>query len=269
MASNVLKLRIPHENIEPLPFVDGMDIRETDDVLKAATELDRVAKDRGMRVMMWHDISSQEPLVDADSRSINAHVFDNETENESLYEDYEKALRSQIFRACRVETEPFWVNARGFHTDWRNRRLDEISLDDFEETCLVKAAIVIPVHLAFGQIGVAVFVSLDEGKDSLADEFTKFGKFFSDLARRFVVGYTRCSTRNPYLPNETLLTKREIECIRWAAFGKTDLEIGMILGCSHATVRYHIKRTCEKLSAVNRTQSVFKACQLGFVGAAS
>jgi len=73
--------------------------------------------------------------------------------------------------------------------------------------------------------------------------------------------------RNKYL-EEMKLSKREVECLRWAAIGKTDGEISMILSRSHATVRYHVHRAGEKLNAVNRSQTVFKAGQLGYLGAA-
>ena len=56
---------------------------------------------------------------------------------------------------------------------------------------------------------------------------------------------------------------------RVAAIGKTDKEISLILALSHATVRYHIQRAGEKLNAVNRSQAVFKAGQLGYLGAAA
>ena len=41
----------------------------------------------------------------------------------------------------------------------------------------------------------------------------------------------------------------------------------MILSRSHATVRYHIHRASEKLNSVNRAQTIFKAGQLGYIGA--
>jgi DNA-binding NarL/FixJ family response regulator len=41
----------------------------------------------------------------------------------------------------------------------------------------------------------------------------------------------------------------------------------MILNRSHATIRYHIHRVGEKLNAVNRAQAIFKAGQLGYLGA--
>lgn len=266
MASNVLKLRRPDESAEPLQLEDAASIHGKADVLDAAMVLERVARDRGMRIMMWHDISSQEPLVDAEGRAINACVFGCDTQDEALCNYYKKALRSQVIRACRVESEPFWVNRHGFRTRWQNPSLNQIELEDFEKRCLVKAAIVVPVHLPFGQIASAVFVSLDETKDDLASEFAQFGKLLAYLARQFLAGYVNTMRDNPYLPTSNVLSDRQVECLRWAAFGKTDDEIAMILDMSHAAVRYHIKRTCEELGAVNRTQCVFKASQLGYLG---
>jgi len=52
------------------------------------------------------------------------------------------------------------------------------------------------------------------------------------------------------------LSKREIECLRWVANGKTDWEIGQILSISSATVTVHVKAATKKLKSVNRTQAV-------------
>ena len=62
------------------------------------------------------------------------------------------------------------------------------------------------------------------------------------------------------------LTKREVECLRWAAAGKMNEEIGIILGLQRTTVRFHIRSASVKLDAVNRDQTMFKAAQLGFLG---
>ena len=40
----------------------------------------------------------------------------------------------------------------------------------------------------------------------------------------------------------------------------------MILARSCATVRFHIHNAANKLQAVNRSQTVFKATQLGYLG---
>ena len=56
---------------------------------------------------------------------------------------------------------------------------------------------------------------------------------------------------------------------RLAYIGKTDLEISMIMSRSRATVRFHIHNASMKLNAVNRSQTVFKAAQLGYISLAT
>lgn len=59
---------------------------------------------------------------------------------------------------------------------------------------------------------------------------------------------------------ETPLSTRERECLRWAAAGKTTEEVAVILGLSHETVRVYFKRAMRKLGATNRAQAVARAC---------
>ena len=52
------------------------------------------------------------------------------------------------------------------------------------------------------------------------------------------------------------LTKREIECLRWVATGKTDWEISQLLGIAAPTVHFHVERAKKKLDATTRAQAV-------------
>lgn len=52
------------------------------------------------------------------------------------------------------------------------------------------------------------------------------------------------------------LTAREEEIIYWVGQGKTNADIGLILGISSNTVRNHLYNASEKLSASNRTELV-------------
>lgn len=54
------------------------------------------------------------------------------------------------------------------------------------------------------------------------------------------------------------LTSRESECLRWIADGKTDVEVGKILGISPRTVRFHINNAKIKLGVATRIQAVAK-----------
>lgn len=55
------------------------------------------------------------------------------------------------------------------------------------------------------------------------------------------------------------LTEREKECLKWAASGKSNKEIGMILNISSRTVEHHFENCYRKLNAVSREQAVAKA----------
>jgi DNA-binding CsgD family transcriptional regulator len=59
------------------------------------------------------------------------------------------------------------------------------------------------------------------------------------------------------------LTPREADVLRWIAVGKTNWEIGQILGLSERTVKFHLYNSFGKLNVVNRTQAVIKARECG------
>jgi DNA-binding CsgD family transcriptional regulator len=59
------------------------------------------------------------------------------------------------------------------------------------------------------------------------------------------------------------LTGREQEVVRWLAAGKTDRDIGDILGISPRTVHKHLQRIYEKLGVETRTAAVVRAMGLG------
>lgn len=61
------------------------------------------------------------------------------------------------------------------------------------------------------------------------------------------------------------LTAREIECLRWASRGKSEWEIGTILGISEHTSEKHLISARSKLSAANRVQAVAEAIRRGYI----
>jgi DNA-binding CsgD family transcriptional regulator len=56
-----------------------------------------------------------------------------------------------------------------------------------------------------------------------------------------------------------LITPRELEVLHWLAGGKTDRDIGDILGISPRTVHKHLQRIYEKLGVECRTAAVVRA----------
>ena len=59
-----------------------------------------------------------------------------------------------------------------------------------------------------------------------------------------------------------LLTARELEIVKWLYYGKSNIEIGMILSISPLTVKNHVQKILRKLNVLNRTQAVGKALTL-------
>ena len=205
----------------------------------------------GLRTAVTHNVASREPMRDGNGAVLASEVFGFRGEEARWWEVPQLALSSPIVHACRVEAEPFWCNAHGFRTRLPNPLLDVIDLHDFRIRAMTAAAIVVPIHLPFGQIGAASFLSPEPEANDLSDAYSCAADALAVLARAL---------------GSISLTKREVECLRWAAAGKTNEEIGIILGLQRTTVRFHIRSASVKLDAVNRDQTMFKAAQLGFLG---
>ncbi len=246
--------------------VKAVRVANPQDVRRAAEALHKIAIDRAnMRVAPSHNIADKRTPVDAAGAVLARDVFGWPESDQVWWKNTRIALDSPLTAACRYESEPFWVNASGFRTTTANPYLAAIDMTNFEQRAMTRAAIVVPVHLPFGQIGAVSFNPIDTSKVDLAAEFEKFGDEFGVYARTFIGTYVHAMGQSQRLPAGSRLSKREVECLRWASIGKTDLEIGTIMSRSRATIRFHIHNASVKLDAVNRSQTVFKAAQLGYI----
>lgn len=63
------------------------------------------------------------------------------------------------------------------------------------------------------------------------------------------------------------LTQREAEVLSWVAQGKTNREVGLILGSSARTVQKHLEHIFEKLGVESRTAAILRAWQSAQFGA--
>jgi LuxR family transcriptional regulator, quorum-sensing system regulator CciR len=245
--------------------IDSVRISSPQDIRRAAVALHAIATSCGMVVAPAHDIADKSTPVDAEGNLLARDVFGWSEDERVWWRNSRIALDSPLTTACRFESEPFWVNAHGFHTRQPNAYLASVDLTNFEQRAMTPAAIVVPVHLAFGQIGAVSYNPVDRSKLDLTAEFAEYGDAFGIYARTFIATYVHVMGHAQALPSGSRLSKREVECLRWAAIGKTDLEISMIMSRSRATVRFHIHNAAIKLNAVNRSQTVFKAAQLGYI----
>ncbi|MCX8477791.1 MAG: LuxR C-terminal-related transcriptional regulator [Sphingomonas sp.] len=235
--------------------------------IRAAAEAlrDTVRELAGLRVAVTHNIAAAEPMKDAEGAILASEVFGFTGEDSRWWRFPQLALTSPLPMACRFESEPFWCNAEGIRTHTPNALLAELNLANFRERALTSAAIVAPIHLPFGQIAAASFLSPDPAVDDLSRPYEEAGETLALLARVFVASYVKVTERRPARIAHVTLSKREVECLRWAAAGKTNDEIAMIVGLKRTTIRFHIRAAAQKLDAVNRDQALFKAAQLGFL----
>ena len=232
-----------------------MRISVATDITRSATALHEIAMSCGMRAAPAHDIADKRTPVDAEGNPLARDVFGWTEDQRVWWRNSRIALDSPITTACRFESQPFWVNREGFRTRQPNPYLKSIDIVNFDSRAMTRAAIVVPVS----------FNPLDRDKIDLEADFLRYGDAFGLYARTFIATYVHVMGSVQALPSGSRLSKREVECLRWAAIGKTDLEISMIMSRSRATVRFHIHNASIKLNAVNRSQTVFKAAQLGYI----
>jgi len=62
----------------------------------------------------------------------------------------------------------------------------------------------------------------------------------------------------PALGPVAALTARERQVLQWVAAGKTNRDIGAILGARPRTIEKHLERIYEKLGVENRTAAVMR-----------
>jgi DNA-binding CsgD family transcriptional regulator len=254
--------------MSPHVDMDRFDVTCASDIRPAAEALSELALTLGpYRAVVSHNIASKQPMVDADGAILASAVFGFDAVDD-WWRDPQLALHSPVARACRYESEPFWLNAKAIFPRCPNPYLDEIDLTLFEALAVGPAMIVVPVHLPFGQIGLAAYASAKSGSADQSNAFDDHADLLALASRRFISGYAKVMRNRRWVPSNCRLTKREIECLRWAAIGKTDTEIGLIIGRRHSTVRFHVNNAIMKLDAVNRGQAIFKAGQLGYLGLA-
>lgn len=247
--------------------LDRLTVRSMDGIRSAAQALHETAMSLArLRTAACANIASKDPMVDGAGLILASEIFGWNEPGEQWWERPRLALTSPLTLACRYESEPFWCNRNGIHTQQCNPHLVALDLSDFSERAMTTVAIVVPIHLPYGQIGAVSFQPATPDRIDLTQEFTLYGELLGMFARKFISSYVKVMAKQRWIPPDISLSRREIECLRWAAVGKTDGEIATILSRSCATIRFHIHNAALKLNAVNRSQTVFKAGQLGFLG---
>jgi DNA-binding CsgD family transcriptional regulator len=265
---NVLKFcRQSPIELDLKTLLQQVSIVTPDDIRPAAEFLNMFCHSIGIRTGLCANIASTRPMRDADGNDLNKSVFGWADEFNSWVQIKDLALYCPIPRACRYESEPFWCDSDGFHGHSSTGFLELIDLSNYIASVRKTyfSTIIVPVHLPFGQVSANSFDVVEPTRERTIKIFEEYGYILGALTRRIISDYVSLEWRKKHIMPNCALSRREAECIKWAAAGKTDDEIAEILQLSRSTVRYHINHASVKLDAVNRTQTVYKATQLGYV----
>jgi DNA-binding CsgD family transcriptional regulator len=113
-------------------------------------------------------------------------------------------------------------------------------------------ALAIPIVGGAGTEGLAILSGPIERLNALARSLLQIAVHLA---------FKRATQLNSEPASEvpSTLSARQAECLGWVAQGKTDPEIGIILGVSPRTVRFHLDKAKDKLKVMTRVQAVTKA----------
>ncbi|UAL11071.1 helix-turn-helix transcriptional regulator [Caulobacter segnis] len=210
------------------------------------------------------DISSPEPMLGADGKPLAETTFEWLDSSLRYWRDRAFALRAPFILAARYTAEPFFFH-QGRFSSWRPLpRLETIEVAVAAESFGVQSAIIAPTYLTGGVIGAVVWAS-SESLAGLPAIYEKRADELHGAALRLVSAYR--DGRDDDAP-PVRLTKREIQCLKWAAAGKTDADIAQIIGIAGPTVRFHVQNAALKLRVAGRAQAIHRATGLGYIGGA-
>ncbi len=125
----------------------------------------------------------------------------------------------------------------------------------------LKDGIGIPLYGPRNELAGVGLAGSEKGMDLNRNTMSKLQLITS----QFHLVYCALEQKDPETSNIPVLTKREREVLKWWAIGKTADEIAMILGCSKANVKFHVKRVYEKLEANSKILAVTKAIRWGLI----
>lgn len=210
------------------------------------------------------DVSDPSPICDAEGRPYAETLFKWFDPDLDYWNDRTFALRSGFVHAARICSEPFYFDGRALRS-WRKNRALEVFNENAEyEIYGVTNAIVCPCYMPFGVIGAITWVTNEEIPD-IAETFLEHAPGLHLQTLKFLSAYREIASHTK-LTEIVDLTRREVQCLKWAALGKTDSEIGKIVGVSVPTVRFHLTNAGRKLGVSGRAQAVRVATNLGYIG---
>jgi LuxR family transcriptional regulator, quorum-sensing system regulator BjaR1 len=119
---------------------------------------------------------------------------------------------------------------------------------------------VIPIHSTDGPVWVVVMTGRNPDFSAKARPVLRLiAYYFYELLVEFE------EAEVDWQPKYSPLTDRQTECLKWVSQGKSDWEIGQILGISQGTAHRHIERAKARLEVPTRMQAAMLAWRSGWM----
>ncbi|MBD8553323.1 LuxR family transcriptional regulator [Rhizobium sp. CFBP 8762] len=232
----------------PDPSLFSSALSSEDDV---ATALDTIRQDFNFRHYMVLSMPAQ------GFRDLGSNIMLTSWPDEAVkaYDDGGLVRSSAILDRLRRSALPF-----RYTTQMENRKRRDgtypVAMGLFRDMAVQRGAF-FPVHASNGERGA---ISFGGDRDDVTNEelmqLNSIAHFlFNEL----------CEIRKTHRMEAGSLSRRETECLHWAAAGKTSTEMASILNLSEYTVNHYLNRATRKLDAVNRVHAVAKALRAGFI----
>lgn len=183
---------------------------------------------------------------------------------------YPGAWVAHYFESGYLQVDPVIAHCRAHATPYvwpiageSREGIDEPARRMFDEAGSfgLRSGLSIPVHglgCAWGLVSLATARPVS-AKDMrrVSAKMHLFAHCLHEAAHRHAHGTAPVETPH--------LTPRELECLRWAAVGKTSWEIGMLLHIAERTAVFHLQNAMGKLGTMSRQAAVVRAIALGLI----
>ncbi|CDX12646.1 Autoinducer-binding domain-containing protein [Mesorhizobium plurifarium] len=120
----------------------------------------------------------------------------------------------------------------------------------------IRSGFTIPIHDRRGLFAALTFAS-DERQPLFFRVIERYERALQLIAIFFHIHARRRMT-SERMVDGVALSNREIQCLEWAARGKSDWEIGRILGISQRTAAFHLDNAKKKLGVRTKIQAAIR-----------
>ena len=228
----------------------------------AATTLAEAAHELGWDLAAFHASIDVPELPRADNGSFVAERLGWSSAYLEGWRRFKLGVDCPVAAACARTTEPFFWTCDDRHTSWFGGEFNDEQRRVMDYYGLfVASGVAVPVRRGACTAYVS-WCSRDRDRRDLASDNLGSMFYISHVFIRHVELLLTAHLRERE-PNE--LTEREIECLTWAARGKCEEVIAMLLSRSRDTVHFHLRNAMRKLDATNRTHAVAIACSRGLI----